>query len=357
MINIELKCLFGDFNLDIKESFPSDKIIGLFGKSGCGKSRLLRQIIGFDLNYQKESKIQFKSQTWQDKLNNIFMLTESRGIGYLPQSIDLFPHLDVEKNILFSFKDRAIDNGFYEKVLNQLNIDTLLNRLPSQLSGGQKQRVGLARAILSAKTLLVLDEPLSAVGEDHKPKIMKLLKELSQNKQLPIIFTSHNRYEHAYLTEHLICMDNGDVVQSGDYAKISTDIKKEFAQEPDAVNHITATAVEFNDNYSLNELKTTYHSLWVGHREIEKNTLVNLELRAKDISISLNPIKDSSMLNSIETTLVGFFEVSHYQYLLKLKFEEHYLIAFITKKSFVDLSCKIDLTLYASFKTVNVISI
>jgi len=356
-IDIRLKCQFDDFLLDVNEQFPSDKITGLFGKSGSGKSRLIRQILGFDLRYQKQSLIQFNSSIWQNRSENLFKLTENRGIGYLPQSVDLFPHLSVKNNIQFSSKNRVIDEKLYQSVLNDCDIENLTNKLPSQLSGGQKQRVGLARALFTAKNLLVLDEPLSAIGEDHKPKIMKLLKAISKKNKLPIIFSSHNRYEHAYLTEHLLHINDGIVEQSGNYSDISTDINNNFAQKADAINHLKAKAINFDTNYCVNQLESQNITLWAGYQLIEKDSYVNLEVRAKDISISLKNVKHSSILNCLPVQLVESIEISSHQYMLKLAFNEAFIIAFITKKSFFDLNLINGLDVFAVFKAVSVLPI
>ncbi len=359
MLEINLQCQFNDFYLDIKEQLPSDKIIGLFGQSGSGKSKFIRQLLGFDVQYQRKVSVKFKSSTWQKKSERRFELTENRGIGYLPQTIDLFPHLNIRKNVLFGLKTESddIQSEIHENIFYSLNIENLLNKYPSQLSGGQQQRVGLARAILAAKNLLILDEPFSAIGEDHKPKIMQVLKNIHVANKLPIIFSSHNRYEHAYLTEHLLTFRNGKVIQSGNYHNIATDINKNFAQVPDAINHLKATVINFDQTFSVNHLKAGNYDLWAGELEIKKNQSVTLEIRARDISISIHKINNISILNSLKVKIVDSKEIYGHQYLLKLSFENSFLIAFITKKSFIDLNLKIGMDVYAMFKAVSILPI
>jgi molybdate transport system ATP-binding protein len=370
MLTINLDCTYAEFRLTVNQKLPINKIIGLFGTSGCGKSRFIRQLLGFDLNDQIDAQINFDETVWQNSNDSSYLETHNRGIGYLPQTIDLFPHLTVEQNLLFaqptlnsidSIAKAGPNDLDLKRIISCLDIQSITSKYPHQLSGGQKQRVGLARAIVAAKNLLVLDEPLSSVGEDHKPKILQLLQQLNREKGLTIIFSSHNRYEHAYLTEHLVTMKDGQVEQSGEYHLIASDISQAFAQEPDAINNISAIAECYEENHSVNNLRINEHILWAGHSPIEPQTHVSLEVRAKDISISLKPLSESSMLNCLETILVEAIEISHHQYLLKLKFEQSYLVAFITKKSFVELNLetglKNQIKLYASFKAVSVISI
>jgi len=356
MLKINSKCQFGNFNLDINQSLPTNQIIGLFGASGCGKSRFIRQILGFDKEYQIKSLIDFNKQTWQCTDSKLEVLTEKRGIGYLPQSIDLFPQLNVKENILFGWNKRANkpDILMIDHVIQQLDIDDLLTRHPAELSGGQAQRVALARAILAANNLLLLDEPLSAIGEDHKPQVMQLLKYISSKCRLPIIFSSHSRIEHAFLTDYILTFDNGRIIQSGKYQFVANDIKAPFAQMPDAINCIQAKVIDFETESSINKLKTKDNTLWAGHKKLSENSLVNLEISAQDISISLSPIDKTSILNCIAAELVAFEEISNHQFLLKLNFEGTCFIAFITKKSFLELNLVCNQKVFAMFKSVSV---
>ncbi len=357
MLKIKLDCQFNDFDLIIDQQLPSDCIIGLFGASGSGKSRLIRQLLGFDLNHQKSARIDFNDQQWQNSSTQRILSPQKRGIGYLAQSIDLFPHLTVEQNILFGWKKEAsrFDLAMIKNITRQLDIQSLLAKKPEQLSGGQQQRVALARAILAGSQILILDEPLSAIGEDHKPQVMQLLKCLQQQLHIPIIYSSHNRVEHAFLTDYLMTFNGGRVIQSGDYETIATDINGNFSQMSDAINHIKAEVVEFEQDCYVNRVKTKEHSLWAGYRPIEQGHLVNLEVRAQDISLFLSQSNQSSILNCLKVTIVDFEEVSRHQYIIKLAFEDSFLIAFITKKSFVSLELKKSMEVYAKFKSVSVL--
>jgi len=356
MLQIKTESQFNDFNLKIDQILPTDQIIGLFGSSGSGKSRFIRQLLGFDQHYQKTSEIIFNHQVWQNTRTNIYRPTHQRGIGYLPQTIDLFPHLNIYKNIIFGSK-QPIDKNLFASIVKQLDIQDLLEKTPFQLSGGQQQRAALARAILAASSILILDEPLSAIGEDHKPQVMQLLKYLQQEKNIPIIFSSHNRVEHAFLTDHLLTFNSGTIEQSGDYESLSTDISCNFSQMSDAINHIQAEVVQFEKEFSVNCLKTDSHQLWAGHQPLKTGNLVNLEVRAQDISIFLSQTDESSILNSLEVTIVDFEEISRHQYIIKLAFENSFLIAFITKKSFAKLELKQKQQVFAKFKAVSVLPI
>jgi molybdate transport system ATP-binding protein len=365
MLTINLKSQHEDFVLNVKHRLPSNQIIGLFGASGSGKSRLIRQILGFDQADQKHCAISFNKNIWsnishepKDK-SNFHLPTEKRGIGYLPQTVDLFPHLNVMNNILFGYNlkisDKIFDQPFIEQVIEQLDLSKHTKKMPHQLSGGQQQRVALARGILASSGLIILDEPLSSIGEDHKPKAMQLLKQVNQQFKLPIIFSSHNRYEHAFLTDYLLTFENGEIKQAGEYKKIATDIDGKFSQQSDAINHITAKAVEFEKEFCVNRLKTEQHVIWAGNQALEKNSLVNLEIKAQDVSLFLNKKKDSSILNSLNVRIIDFKNTPDHQVIIKLAFEDIFITALITKKSFSQLNLKKGQELYAKFKSVSVL--
>ncbi len=359
MLQVKFECQFNDFATQANINLPSDTIIGLFGASGSGKSTFIRTILGFDKNSVKQVQIKFDQQTWADSDSQHYLSVAKRGIGYLPQSIDLFPHMSVLENILFAKKrnSKIFTDALIDKIIGSLDLKNVLTKKPSQLSGGQCQRTALARAIIASSKLLILDEPLSAVGEDHKPAIMQFLKFLNSQYNIPIIFSSHNRYEQAFLAEFLVTFDAGLIVQSGPYQTVATNINGRFSQMSNAVNRIKAKVVEYESEYSVNLLKTQNHKLWAGHIPLRAGSQVNLEIRAQDISISLTLADKSSILNNLAVTIANFEEISVHQYIVKLAFENSFLVAFITKKSFCILNLKKDQKVYANFKSVSIVPI
>ena len=145
------------------------------------------------------------------------MPTRKRNIGYLFQDYALFPHMTVEKNILYGVKEKKYKEipDFLQPVLEVLGISHLLSKYPHQTSGGEKQRIALARALATQPDLLLLDEPLSALDQRTRQECQEELLRLHQLWQIPFIMVTHDREEAEKLGDRLIFLDKGKIVGTG----------------------------------------------------------------------------------------------------------------------------------------------
>lgn len=188
-----------EFDLDV-EFEVNQKVMGLMGASGSGKSMTLKCIAGIET--PDKGKIVLNDKVLFDSEKKINIPIQKRNVGYLFQNYALFPNMNVYDNIMCGLKAHKISD-MEEKidiVLKQFHITELKERYPNQLSGGQKQRVALARLVAYNPDVLLFDEPFSALDEDLKEGLMKELKTvLSVDK--PVIFVSHNKEEVQYLCE------------------------------------------------------------------------------------------------------------------------------------------------------------
>lgn len=165
--------------------------LGLFGPSGSGKTTLLEAIAG--VRRLTAGRIAFGERDFEDVAGRRFIPARARAVGYAPQDAALFPHLPVRANVLYG-ATRATQVPL-DEVLNLLEIGDLVDREVTGLSGGERQRVAVARALLSGPSLLLLDEPLSAVDVARRRRILPRLIEWARLQGVPLVHVSHDEGE------------------------------------------------------------------------------------------------------------------------------------------------------------------
>ena len=203
-----------DFSLEA--GFEARKrITVLFGPSGAGKTSLLDLIAG--LRQARSAFIQLDEHVLTDTARNFTVPAHQRGIGYVPQDLALFPHLSVRQNLLYGSKSAAEDSHSFtfDRVVEILEIQSLITRGVTGLSGGEKQRVALARALLASPRLLLLDEPLASLDAPLKAKIIPYLIRIRDEFHVPMLCVTHDRMEALTLADEIIVLDGGKVLQAG----------------------------------------------------------------------------------------------------------------------------------------------
>jgi molybdate transport system ATP-binding protein len=166
-------------------------ILGLFGPSGSGKTTLLETVAG--LRRLTRGRIEFDGRVFDAAGGGRFMPARTRLVGYAPQDAALFPHMSVRDNVAYGAA-RAASHPV-DDVFGLLEIEPLIDRNVGGLSGGERQRVAVARALLSGPSLLLLDEPLSAVDVARRRRIVPRLVEWCQSRALPMLVVSHDEAE------------------------------------------------------------------------------------------------------------------------------------------------------------------
>jgi putative spermidine/putrescine transport system ATP-binding protein len=184
----------------------------LLGPSGCGKTTLLRMIAGHENPTDGEIRI--------DGADVVGQSPRARGTAMMFQSYALFPHLTVRDNVAFSLRVRGMSRDARmaeaDRVIDQVQLGALSERLPGQLSGGQQQRVALARAIITKPRVLLLDEPLSALDEFLRLQMRAELKDMQKSLGITFIHVTHTQLEAVAVADQVVVMAHGSVRQSGD---------------------------------------------------------------------------------------------------------------------------------------------
>lgn len=197
----------GKMNLSVNLSFESKSFVALSGQSGSGKTTLLRILAGLE---NAHGKISVDDEIWLDGTRAL--APQQRGIGFVFQDYALFPNMSVLENLLFVRKDKVLAHQLLE--LSELS--ELANRKPATLSGGQKQRVSLCRAMMNRPKLLLMDEPLSALDPSMRNKLQHEILTLHKNFGTTTIMVSHDPSEIYRLSDRVIVLSQGQVIQDGD---------------------------------------------------------------------------------------------------------------------------------------------
>ena len=191
----------------------------LFGRSGAGKSTLLDCIAGLlppdsgrvALGSEGEETVFFDSE------KGVNITPAQRRIGYVFQSLALFPHLTVNANVEYGLArlDREQRRQRRAEILQLFHCDSLGERKPDEISGGERQRVALARTLVTGPRILLLDEPLSALDVGTKLKILEDLQAWNQRRRIPILYVTHSPAEAMRLGENVIYLEDGGVLAQG----------------------------------------------------------------------------------------------------------------------------------------------
>ena len=214
MLKVDVAKQLGEFSLEA--SFTSEgRVTGLFGASGAGKSSLINIIAG--LLAPDRGVVILDGETLDDTARRVHVPPHRRRIGYVFQDARLFPHLDVRQNLDYGRRmNRLADDPAQRKrVIDLLDIGSLLRRRPGQLSGGERQRVAFGRALLSKPRLLLLDEPLGALDEGRKLEILPYLARLRDEAGIPMVYVSHDAAELRQLATQIVMLKGGRITAFG----------------------------------------------------------------------------------------------------------------------------------------------
>ena len=202
----------GEVLLKVQCSLKMRELITLFGKSGAGKTTILRILAG--LTTPDFGIIKVQDSIWFSSKDKINIPPQKREIGFVFQDYALFPNMSIEENLLFALPKRG-DKKHIEELLEIVELQNFRKVKPSMLSGGQQQRVALIRALVRNPKILLLDEPFSALDASMSQRLQEELLKLHQKFELTTFFVSHNLADVFYLSQYVLHLNNGVVDKQG----------------------------------------------------------------------------------------------------------------------------------------------
>ncbi|WP_457627822.1 ABC transporter ATP-binding protein [Persephonella sp.] len=206
-----LKGSEGEFLLNVDMDIPEGSFVTIFGRSGAGKTTILRMIAG--LEKPDRGFIKVGNSVYYDSSAGIDLPPQKRKVGFVFQDYALFPNMTVAENILFGMEKP--DRGFLDYLLELTGLEKLADRKPDTLSGGQKQRVALARAVARKPEILLLDEPLSALDMETRKMLQEELQRIHRDMNLTTFLISHDFSEVFRLSDTVYVLDRGSIVKQG----------------------------------------------------------------------------------------------------------------------------------------------
>jgi molybdate transport system ATP-binding protein len=224
VFDLDFSVAQGAFALDITERSEA-RALALFGPSGSGKTTAVEAIAG--LRTPSRGTIAIAGHVVFSRDRHVDVPARARRVGYVPQDVLLFPHLDVRRNVMYGARRGDADRGSRiahgglriadrgSRIVELLELDALMERRVTSLSGGERQRVALARALMSGPDVLLLDEPMAAVDLPRRRRILDALVKIRDELKVPLVYVAHSPEEIERIADRVLVLDNGRITAAG----------------------------------------------------------------------------------------------------------------------------------------------
>ena len=353
MIDIDVAQRLGSFSLHV--AFAVDvPVVGLFGRSGAGKSSLVNAIAG--VTRPQRGHIRINDITLFDSERDIDVPASKRRIGYVFQDALLFPHLSVERNLLYGQRLRGEDERFIapEPVIDVLGLAPLLTRKPRNLSGGERQRVAIGRALLAQPRILLLDEPLASLDVPRRIEILDYIERLRDRFHVPIIYVSHSMPEITRLADVAVVLAAGTCVAVGSVQSVMAEpyvFPPAERAEPGAI--IDAVVAAHDPADQLTTLVFDGGALTVPRVEAAIGERIRVHVRARDVSLALERPTGLSILNILRGRVIAIREKDGAAVDVQVAVGAATLLASITRRSLATLGIRERQQVHALVKAVS----
>jgi molybdopterin-binding protein len=335
--------LLKNINLDV----VNGEIVAIVGENGSGKTTLLNAIAGF-----------VKVDKGKILLNGVDITNrepEERNIGYIFQTLALFPHLTIQDNIKFGLRFKQIDNAEerFNALVKFFKLEHLLSRYPNEVSGGEKQKVAIARALILDPKVLLLDEVTSQLSPIERERVSLELKEIIKNFGKSAIFVTHNIDEATIVGDRIAVLDNGQIIQIGVPYEIFYSPNREEVARLAGVNVIKGIVV--GEEEGIKKVDVGSQIIYIlGDYAIGDSVIIFIH--PEEITLSKAPFKTSAQ-NSFTGFIEKIVSKSGVATVSVKVSENNTFKALITRKSLEELDLKTGENVYLSFKITAIHSV
>jgi molybdate transport system ATP-binding protein len=278
------------------------------------------------------------------------------------QEASLFEHLTAMGNLRYAIKrnNQPPNSELLKQVVSVMGIQSILGHFPPHLSGGERQRVAIARALLSQPKLLLMDEPLASLDTARKLEILPYLERLRSSFNIPIIYVSHAVDEIVRLADHAVILRHGKVIAQGDITELFSRVDLPLGVNNEVGAILECKVLERDKQWHLMRVAFNGGELWLPNVENKQNNssskIQRIRVLASDVSLTLTPHTDSSILNVLSGQIV---EISNEQdpamSLVRLKVGESYLLARLTQKSLKKLALTLGKSICIQIKSAAIV--
>ena len=356
LLEAKFKITYPEFSLNVDLNLPAKGVTVVFGPSGSGKSTLLRCLSG--LERAPSGFLKLADQVWQDE--EIFVPVHHRKIGSVFQESRLFPHLNIQGNLLYGYQRTPLveRNLHLDEVVQVLGLGNLLKRYPEKLSGGERQRVAIGRALLTSPNLLLMDEPLASLDMQRKAEIIPFIKKIEDEFETPIIYVTHSMNEVLQLVDTMVILNSGKVVNWGPVEEVFSDVELRDAVGDEQLGAVLETTVsEHDDEFGLTRLDFMGQALNVPKQNIPRGKKLRVHIHSKDVSLATAaPVGATSVLNILKAKVgkIGAIDPNGYSVDIELDAGRP-ILATITRKSLSNLNLQIGQPVYAHIKAIKMV--
>jgi len=354
LLTAKFKMDYAGFNLDVDLNLPAKGVTVVFGPSGSGKTTLLRCLAG--LERAPSGFLKLAGQVWQDE--EIFLPIQERKIGLVFQESRLFPHLNIQENLLYGYQRTLTRNLHLDEVVQVLDLGHLLKRRAEKLSGGERQRVAIGRALLTSPKLLLMDEPLASLDMQLKAEIIPFIKRIEDEFKTPIIYVTHSMNEVLQLVDTMVILKSGKVVNCGPVEEVFSDVRLRDAVGDEQLGAVLETSVaEHDEEFGLTRLDFMGQALNVPKQNIPVGQNLRVHIHSRDVSLSTAPpAGTTSVLNILQAKVekIGVLDPKGYSVDIELDAGRP-ILATITRKSLANLNLKPGQPVYAHIKAIKMI--
>ena len=354
MIDVRIAKKLAAFALDVAFRAPSSGVTALFGASGSGKTSVVQAVAG---GLKPDAGcIAIGERVFFDHARGIDMPIHERRIGYVFQDARLFPHLSVRGNLAYGYRrakgERRIET---DAVVELLGLGDLLDRRTHRLSGGERQRVGIGRALLAQPELLLMDEPLSSLDPQRKAELLPYIEGLRDQLGLPILYISHAFDEVVRLADHLVVLEEGKVVRAGPFLELAAQPElTPYVGRFEAGSVLACTVAGHDDPMRLTRLEFDGGELSVPRVALDVGMRVRVQIKARDVAISLSRPMDVSITNRLPGQLIAITRGDGPYVEVTIDVGETKLLALITGEAASRLALEPGLKVWALIKSVAV---